>query len=175
MSLRKHSCDLLNLTHDSFLAIIFFHMSFRTLSKSTLSRFVSLISLLLCLCSCQDRIDRICSHFGVNLQRTHYDVVEKTDKWHPNGDSELFVRLSFPSAHEDELNDILSQMKNSGAIEMPMLSQHSKLMSGKSVQYIRGLDTGLYLIDVDKNDSRNYNLIVFNEPKKELVIQTIVY
>ena len=34
---------------------------------------------------------------------------------------------------------------------------------------------GLYLIDVDNSDSRNYSLIIYNEMEKELVIQAIVY
>lgn len=143
--------------------------------KILLSRFVSLLSITLCLCSCQDRISIICSHFGINLQRTHYIIEEKTDKWYPNGDGELFVRISFPTAQDKELNYILNQMKIAGALHMPMLSQHKKLMSGRGVNYVNNLDMGLYLIDVDNSDSRNYSLIVYNEMEKELVIQAIVY
>ena len=140
-----------------------------------LSRFVFLISLALCFCSCQDRVGRICDRFGINLQRIHYKVVEKTDNWYPNSDGEFFVRLSFPLALKEELNDVSNQMKNAGAIAMPMLVQHSKRISGKNAQFVKNLDTGLYLIDVDKSDSRNYTIIVFDEVRKELVIQTIVY
>lgn len=140
-----------------------------------LSRFVSLLCLVLCLCSCQERVSRICSSFGINLQQVQYQVVEKTENWYPNVDGELFVRLSFASTQEDELNYISSQMKTSGAIEMPILTQHEKLISGKGTNYVKSLDTGLYLLDVDKSDPRNYSLIIYNKAKKELVIQTIVY
>ncbi len=141
----------------------------------TLSRVVSMLSLVLCLSSCQDRIDHICSGFGINLQQIEYKVVEKTEKWYPNGDGELFILLSFPTAQDSELNDISSQMSDSGAIEMPMLKQHKKIMSGKGIGYVRGLDSGLYLIDIDKSDPRNYSLIVYSETKKELAIQVVVY
>ena len=43
----------------------------------TLSRVVSMLSLVLCLSSCQDRIDHICSGFGINLQQIEYKVVIK--------------------------------------------------------------------------------------------------
>ena len=66
-------------------------------------------------------------------------------------------------------------MKIAGALHMPMLSQHKKLMSGRGVNYVNNLDMGLYLIDVDNSDSRNYSLIIYNEMEKELVIQAIVY
>lgn len=140
-----------------------------------LLRYVSLLSLVLSLCSCQDRVGRICSHFGINVQQIHYAVVEKTENWYPNGDGELFIKLSIPSVHEDELNYIASQMKASGAIEMPMLNPHAKLITGKSINYVKSIDSGLYLIDIDKSDSRNYCLIVYNRDKRELVLQTIVY
>lgn len=140
-----------------------------------LSRFILILSLVLYFCSCQNRISLSCANFGVNLQRIHFKVVEKAENWYPNGDGEFFVRLSLSSAQEDELKNLLNQMNVSGAIKMPMLSQHEKLMSGKGAKYVKNLDTGLYLIDVDKSDSRNYSLIIYNEAKKELVIQTIVY
>ena len=147
-------------------------MRFRN-KNIALLRVVSMLCLVLS--SCQDRIDHICSGFGINLQQIEYNVVEKTEKWYPNGDGELFILLSFPTAQDGELNDISSQMSDSGAIEMPMLKQHKKIMSGKGIGYVRGLDSGLYLMDIDKSDSRNYSLIVYNEAKKELAIQIIVY
>lgn len=58
---------------------------------------------------------------------------------------------------------------------MPMLEQHKKIMSGKGIGYVRGLDSGLYLMDIDKSDPRNYSLIVYSETKKELAIQVVVY
>lgn len=131
--------------------------------------------LCLVLSSCQDRIDQICSGFGINLQQIEYNVVEKTEKWYPNGDGELFVRLSLSTSQDGELDDISSQMSDSGAIEMPMLKQHEKIMSGKGIGYVRGLDSGLYLMDIDKSDPRNYSLIVYSETKRELAIQVVVY
>ena len=128
--------------------------------RNPLSRIVFLLSLALCFCSCQNRVGRICARFGINLQRIHYKVVEKTDNWYPNGDGELFVRLSLSLAQEEELNEVLSQMRLSGAIELPMFDQHAKLISGKNARSIKSLDTGIYLIDIDKQDSRNYSLIV---------------
>ena len=58
---------------------------------------------------------------------------------------------------------------------MPMLKQHKKIMSRKGIGYVRGLDSGLYLMDIDKSDPRNYSLIVYSETKKELAIQVVVY
>ena len=58
---------------------------------------------------------------------------------------------------------------------MPMLTQHKKLMSGKGANYVKCLDTGLYLIDIDESDSRNYSLIIYNEAKKELAIHIAVF
>lgn len=136
---------------------------------------VLLVSLVLCTSCSQDRISGICAHHGINLQRTHFKVVEKSEQWCPNGDGELFVRLSLSSTQKDRLNNIISQMKNSGAIEMPMLNQHAKVLSGKSANYVERLETGLYLIDVNKRDPRNYDLIVYDEAKKELIIQIVVY
>ena len=144
--------------------------------RISLSRFAVLLSFVLCLCSCQQyRVCCICARFGVNLRGIPFKVVEKTEHWCPNGDGDLFVRVSFPSAQEDELNHISSQMRISGALEMPMLTQHKKLMSGKGANYVKCLDTGLYLIDIDESDSRNYSLIIYNEARKELVLQTMVY
>lgn len=139
------------------------------------SRFVIVLLLVFCSCSCQDRMSLICSRFGINLQRLRFDVVEKSEHWYPNGDGELFVRLSVASVPEDKLNEISNQMTSSGAIELPMLNQHAILMSGECANYVRHLDTGLYLIDVDRDDTRNYSLIVYNKAKKELIIQMIVY
>lgn len=140
-----------------------------------LSRLFLLLSLVFCCCSCQDRAGRIYAHFGVNLPRGHYEVVEKTDQWCPNGDGEFFVRLSMASAQESELNDLISQMLRSGAEELPMSNGHATLLSGESLRYVQNLESGFYLIDVDKNDSRNYSLVVYNEKDEELIVQTISY
>ena len=72
----------------------------------------------------QYRISLICSGFGINLHQIKYKVVEQTEKWYPNGDGELFIRLSFPTAQDGELKDISSQMSDSGAIYSVLRSHH---------------------------------------------------
>ena len=142
---------------------------------SPLSRLFLLLSLVFCCCSCQDRTGRICAHFDISLPRGHYEVVEIAEQSYPNGDGEFFVRLSLASAQDYELNDIISQMRRSGAGELPMSSEHAEFISGKCAHYVEHLEKGFYLIDVDETDSRNYSLVVYNEKDKELIVQTIIY
>ncbi len=114
------------------------------------------------------------SSMGLDLRNIKYTVVERNEQWLPNGDGEFYARLSFSAASEEAVDDFIRQMLDNGANELPVTAQSTALL--KSLEsYREPFHKGYYIIKLDSTDTRNYNLLIFDEETKESIIQIEVF
>lgn len=132
--------------------------------------FIIAISFLLLIYSCHRSIDRTIRLFGINLCPYNYTIIDKYERWAPNGDGELYAIISLNKIKARDLRKLKNQMISNGARSLP-IKECETVYSSKVKQYVvDNTLSGLYIIQVDKYDNRDYNLLVYDEEKQHLVI-----
>ena len=135
-----------------------------------MNRFAAILIAIVFACSCQGRVESVYGNMGMDLRNIKYTVVESNEQWMPNGDGEFYARLSFSSASDEAIEDFKRQMLDNGAKELPVANQPTILL-GRLEPYREPFHKGYYIIKLDSNDTRNYELLIFDEETEESIIQ----
>lgn len=99
---------------------------------------------------------------GLDISR-RTELKKTIDIWAPNGDGEVLVKGKLTNS---ELNDLIREAKDENFKMLPIISDlgpaiiPDDLMAGKN---------GLYKLEIDKIDPRNYNLTIIDVDKNELI------
>lgn len=139
-----------------------------------IKRFLVILILALIVCSCQSRINKIIDSFGVDLKGIPFSIIDKEEQWYPNGDGKLFAELSFESASTEDIIAIKKQMLNKGAKELPIVN-YPFIIWGDISSYCESSSRGLYVLQIDSVDTRNYSLMIYDENKKKAIIRIEIF
>lgn len=134
------------------------------------------IVFLFCFISCQNRIvaGKIYHSVSVDIRRLDYSIVKQEEEWLPNGDGQYHVQLSFANSPAADLDSLLSQMKKIGALNLPIKNVPT-IMLNELDKYKQDDSQGLYLLQVDSLDYRNYSVLVIDTENKSLYFQVYIY
>lgn len=123
--------------------------------------------MLLSLISCSRSINRTIGLFGIDSSSLVYSIVEQDEYWFPNGDGHFYCRLSYKPSSEGDIYLFKEQMMMKGAQALPI---NDSLYLNYLQSYRNTTNKGIYIIQIDTIDSRDFSAIVLDETKKEIII-----
>lgn len=127
------------------------------------------VILTLCIVSCKRSIPRTISLFGVDVRGLNYSIIDQIDSWCPNGDGEYYLRADLDTTQVERIEQLKLRMLENGAKKLPI---EENSIVGRINQYRRdnGPGKGLYILNIDSKDNRDYRTLIFDEIKHELIV-----
>ncbi len=126
--------------------------------------------------------NRIRLLFGVNIKCVKYDIVDHYEHWIPiNGNGECFIKLKLTSNKEMTFLELKQQMINKGALPLPVRVSGfkttifpvygiKKYIYHENDSPVSEYPDGLYILNVNNRDDRDFNLMIYDEIEHSIII-----
>jgi hypothetical protein len=112
-------------------------------------------------------LEQMNNQFSLNVKKESVSVIYEKETWGPNGDGFYVAKLSFKN--RIDVQEILNQRNfNSLPIkeDLPISEIHQEL---------NYLTKGFYLVRIDKNDPRDFEIVVIDSNNNELTFYYQLY
>ena len=106
-------------------------------------------------------VKQIYVQFGVIINKNTIKLNLENEKWFPNGDGFYLSLLTLKNS--SEIEKILNQKK---FVTLPIKED---LPVGEIYNKLKSLENGYYLLEVDKEDPRDFKILTLNTTNKEII------